>query len=492
MAGAAGRRYTLQPSFPVHDGTFESPQVVVSAEGTTAERIVTSSLWVQYIARLQADLSTAALNDAQKSFYSTTYVAEQRRYMAYITGDAVGVPPAVMASGGAPVTVKANLPEKFSGSTDKLELFLDNMTTYFNVTNTPEDKRAGVLRLNMSDSVIQTMTQTNRTVPNFWDDVNLITTTLKEFYSAPNKKTAAQTKLKHLKMLGCKLNKYFNLFVTLCGESGCNPDEQAQKSAFHLGLNNLVTRGGLRSQILHLVHDDDKTLKQLYLTADEFLQAEHGVSYETKNCPSECDEHRRQNNSNDTDRDAGWSTVNRKRKQSSAGAPNNGARTNPSRPSYNPRGNGGRNNANRGNNTGNANSSRSRSDGYSYNEKLACTRCGRKGHSMETCSAKYKGGTTIVLPYKTAAKVKDGTWPADGQYPERVAVNAINVQPAVIPQAAVQSSAVEPMQVQAESATPEVEECPALASNVAFGVQSAISLMDVDWCANRPKNKNSK
>eukprot|EP00976_Prorocentrum_cordatum_P006799 136497-Prorocentrum_minimum.AAC.1 len=75
---------------------------MVSAESTTAERIVTSSLWVQYIARLQADLSTAAcdaLSDEQKSFYSTTYVAELRRYMAYITGDAVGVPPAVMASG---------------------------------------------------------------------------------------------------------------------------------------------------------------------------------------------------------------------------------------------------------------------------------------------------------------------------------------------------------------------------------------------------------
>eukprot|EP00959_Pyramimonas_sp_CCMP1952_P149278 3123362-Pyramimonas_sp.AAC.1 len=207
----------------------------------------------------------------------------------------------------------------------------------------------------------------------------------------------------------------------------------------------------------------------MYLTADKFLQAEHGVSYENKNCPPDCDEHRKQNNSNDTERDAGWSTVTRKRKQSSAGAPNNGARNNPSRPSYNSRGNGGRNNGGRGNNTNNSNSSRSRSDGYSYNEKLTCTRCGRKGHSVETCSAKYKGGTTIVLPYKTAAKVKDGTWPADGEYPERVTVNAVNVvQHAVIPQAAAENSAVEPMQ--AESAVPEVEECPELASNIAFGV----------------------
>eukprot|EP00959_Pyramimonas_sp_CCMP1952_P336762 7051594-Pyramimonas_sp.AAC.1 len=111
MAAAAGRRYTLQPSFPVHDGAFEAPQVVVSAETPLAERIVTSGLWVQYIARLQAALTTSELDDEQKSFYSTTYIAEQRRYMVYITGDAVGVLPTIVAPGGTSLTVKANLPE---------------------------------------------------------------------------------------------------------------------------------------------------------------------------------------------------------------------------------------------------------------------------------------------------------------------------------------------------------------------------------------------
>ena len=400
MAAAAGRRYTLQPSFPIHDDSFEAPQVVVSAESSLAERIVTSGLWVQYIARLQAALTTAEMNDEQKLFYSNTYIAEQRRYMSYITGDAVGAPPALLTTGGTSVTVKANLPEKFSGNTDKLELFLDNMTTYFNVTGTPLDKRAGVLRLNMSDSVIQTMTQTNRAVQNFWDDVELITRTLKEFYAAPNKKTAAQTKLKHLKMLGCKLNKYFNLFVTLCGESGYNPDDQAQKSAFHLGLNNLVTRGGLRSQVLHLVHDNDKSLKQLYLTADEFLQAEHGVAYENKNCPPECDEHRKKNNSNDTELDAGWSTVSRKRKQSASGATNNnGAHNsnNSSRP-YNPQGRGNRDSGGRGNGANNSKGGRGgtrRNNSNVYDENLTCARCARKGHNKDTCNAKYKNGTTI-------------------------------------------------------------------------------------------------
>eukprot|EP00959_Pyramimonas_sp_CCMP1952_P386412 8098338-Pyramimonas_sp.AAC.1 len=67
MAGAAGRRYTLQPSFPIHDdGAFAAPQVVVSADTPLAERIVTSSLWVQYIARLQAALTTSELDDEQK------------------------------------------------------------------------------------------------------------------------------------------------------------------------------------------------------------------------------------------------------------------------------------------------------------------------------------------------------------------------------------------------------------------------------------------
>eukprot|EP00959_Pyramimonas_sp_CCMP1952_P234209 4893836-Pyramimonas_sp.AAC.1 len=71
-------------------------------------------------------------------------------------------------------------------------------------------------------------------------------------------------------MFGFKLNKYVNTFITWCGGSGYNPDDQAHKAAFHQGLNNLITRGGLRSQ----------------------LQAERGgVTYEDKRCPSDQDEH---------------------------------------------------------------------------------------------------------------------------------------------------------------------------------------------------------
>eukprot|EP00976_Prorocentrum_cordatum_P104355 1193856-Prorocentrum_minimum.AAC.2 len=55
-----------------------TPQLVITAETPLAERKVTSGLWVQYIARLQAALTTSELTEEQKSFYSTTYVAEQR------------------------------------------------------------------------------------------------------------------------------------------------------------------------------------------------------------------------------------------------------------------------------------------------------------------------------------------------------------------------------------------------------------------------------
>ena len=53
-----------------------------------------------------------------------------------------------------PPVIKATIPDKFTGQTEKLELFLNNMQAYFDVTNIPDDKEAGVLRLNMSDSVL--------------------------------------------------------------------------------------------------------------------------------------------------------------------------------------------------------------------------------------------------------------------------------------------------------------------------------------------------
>ena len=44
-------------------------------------------------------------------------------------------------------------------------------------------------------------------------------------------------------------------------------------------LNNFATRGGLRTQVMHLVHDPEKTLKDIYVEADKLLQNEHGTNY---------------------------------------------------------------------------------------------------------------------------------------------------------------------------------------------------------------------
>ena len=45
--------------------------------------------------------------------------------------------------------IKANMPEKFNWR--DLDLFIDNMQTYFQVTNTPMCKHPGVLRLNLTN-----------------------------------------------------------------------------------------------------------------------------------------------------------------------------------------------------------------------------------------------------------------------------------------------------------------------------------------------------
>jgi hypothetical protein len=494
MAGAAGRRYHLQPSFPTHEVAFDPPQMTVGAETPVGERLINSGIWIQYIARLQADLAVTEMEEDQKRFFQQTYVAEQQRYFAYLTGSAVVAQPAAMPTQGA-TSVRANLPERFTGNAERLEIFLDNMQTYFNVTSTPQDKQAGALRLNLSDAVVQTLTQTNRANPHFWDNIQLITASLKEFYQAPNKQTAAQTKLKHLKMLGYKLNKYFNTFITLCGESGYNPDDQAHKAAFHLGLNNLVTRGGLRSQVLSMVHDNESTLKQLYLRADEYMQAEHGVSYETKHCPADNDEHKNSkgNNQSADNTAAGWKTVSRKRKQyNNTSSPSD--RDNVS-PAYNPRGNrGGRSGINT-NSSGRGGGRKNNSNTYDPN--LRCTRCDRKGHAKETCNAKYRNNTTTVLPYNTTANVKNGTWAADGNYPESVSVNML-APVGVVAQGSAQEArtAEQPTTTATEATTAHsVEECPELgASNISFGVQSAaFSLMDVDWCApHKPKSNNKR
>ena len=224
--------------FPIHDASIEVPQRF-DVKAAESERLLSIGTWLSYITTLQAKLKTAeGISDEERKYYEITYSSELQKYYSY-TGEGTahtGVPPS-----GASSSVRAKLPEKFTGAYEKLDLFLSNMIAYFDVVSTPLDKRAGVLRLNLSDSVVQTLTQTNRSNPSFWESLDNITQALMEFYSQPNKKTAAQTRLKSLKMHGFKLSKYFNTFVTLCGESGYNPDDQHHKSAFHLGLNNDAT-----------------------------------------------------------------------------------------------------------------------------------------------------------------------------------------------------------------------------------------------------------
>ena len=63
MAGAAGRRYHLQPSFPTHEVAFDPPQMTVGAETPVGERLINSGIWIQYIARLQADLAVTEMEE---------------------------------------------------------------------------------------------------------------------------------------------------------------------------------------------------------------------------------------------------------------------------------------------------------------------------------------------------------------------------------------------------------------------------------------------
>ena len=45
---------------------------------------------------------------------------------------------------------------------------------------------------------------------------------------------------------------------------------------------------------MQLVHDDTKKLKDIYVLADNILQADIGPSYNTMSCPTEKDEHNQQ------------------------------------------------------------------------------------------------------------------------------------------------------------------------------------------------------
>ena len=127
---------------------------------------------IHYIADLQMDLSIqeGTMNPAFVAHYKQVYQLQMNMYMAVIDPNrmvaTVPAPAAVAGSSG----IKARLPDKFTGLLDKIDLFLDGMAAYYTVTNTPLDKKAGIMQLNLSDTVITTLTHTNTHIANFWSD----------------------------------------------------------------------------------------------------------------------------------------------------------------------------------------------------------------------------------------------------------------------------------------------------------------------------------
>ena len=280
----------------VHNVAIPAPTTLSAATAAVdaTHVVAVAGESIHWISDLLTDLhSDASLTDEAKAFYRSVYLAEQTKYISLLTGGSN-----TTTGGGATATTniaatltsntKAKLPDKFNGNYDKLQLFTDNMKAYFDVTNTPSSKRAGVLRLNLTEAVQTVLTSTNSTT--VWDTEDNILNALK-FYAQPNKETAAMNKLKAVRMRGYKLKYYFEQFVQLCGEAKVNCDEQHYKDYFHSGLNNLVTRGGLRTQVLNLVYDNTQSIKDIYTTADKLMQSELGVNYETKTCPADSNEH---------------------------------------------------------------------------------------------------------------------------------------------------------------------------------------------------------
>jgi len=185
--------------------------------------------------------------------------------------------------------IKANLPSKFNGRTEDLDLFLDSMATYYAVMNIPADKQAGILRLNLSGNVHLTLTNTNKSNPTFWENPDDIITALKQLYQRPNKCATAQAALKKLNMAGYRLSTYFTKFVSLAGQAEYNTDDAFVKTAFCQGLNNLASRGGLRTQIMPLLKDPNKTLNDIYAEADSIMRNDHGDDFNSKTCAADAD-----------------------------------------------------------------------------------------------------------------------------------------------------------------------------------------------------------
>ena len=403
-----------------HNSAIKPPTVLIyhTNFNDAAQRSVVASRWQLFFSEQLADLKTSSLvDDNSKQFYELLYLQEIMKYANLAAGGAVASSSGVTSAAVAPTVatssgIKANLPDKYNGTTE-LDLFLDNMQTYYHVMNVPADKQAGVLRLNLSNAVNSTLTHTNND-PNFWDATDMIIAALHQLYTQPNKVEAAQTQLKTLKMQGYNLSKYFTKFVTLAGQAGFQPDEQPHKTSFYQGLNNLATRGGLRSQCMGIVHNNSKTLKDIYVEADKLMQNDHGINYNTKKCPADADEHyaavrgtaykqqqqQQQQSAASPETGGGWQTVRYKKHKQESGYDNN---------KYN---------------------KKQRTAGYNNNninnKSLTCNRCERRGHAEESCNAQWHGKTNEPLPIATAAFSRSGLWKHD-KYPEKKNKNTNHV-----------------------------------------------------------------
>ena len=393
--------------FPPPDGTIFDPDLTPEQMNQQVAAII------RYITDLQADLSTkeGTMNPLYVAHYKQVYKLQMYMYMAVLDPSRLTAPPAAApapapAAVAGPSGIKARLPDKFTGLLDKIDLFLDGMAAYYTVTNTPVDKKAGILQLNLSDTVITTLTHTNTHIANFWSDYDTIVNAMKRTYAQPNKKAAAQKNLKALRMYGYKLHAHFNKYITLCGESGYNPDNQEHKSQYHEQLNNKSTSGGLRVQTMHLLYDENVSLQAMYAFADNILQAEHGVNYVQKTCPQDRDEHRRvtAGTSRVVDKkNDGWQPA--KTGKRKTGGNGNGGGYNKPQPS--PK-----------RNKTPLKKQNNRSDNNTEEEVCKCERCRHLGHTRDTCNAK----NTVdgePLPIETAAKYLSGEWKGRKEYPQK-------------------------------------------------------------------------
>ena len=385
-----------------------------------------ASRWLTYYAELQQHLSVNAtsLSEDIVSAFTRLYNTEASRFMS-IVAEAASLTAATAASSaaaaGAAATVtttamhqgdgshnnniKANLPSKFNGRTEDLDLFLDSMATYYAVMNIPADKQAGILRLNLSGNVHLTLTNTHKSNPTFWENPDDIITALKQLYQRPNKCATAQAALKKLNMAGYRLSTYFTKFVSLAGQAEYNTDDAFVKTAFCQGLNNLASRGGLRTQIMPLLKDPNKTLNDIYAEADSIMRNDHGDDFNSKTCAADADEHHigiaaanfsskyyQQPQRQQSQQQSGWTTVDNKRNKRGYNNNNNiGNNNNNKRPKF--------------------------EDKNVHNLNLNCTRCHRNGHDVATCNA-ATDNKGKPLSITTAANTLKGFW-TKGYYPQK-------------------------------------------------------------------------